>query len=52
MVSLLLSLVNSLFEGIHKVYVNTDTIIKNVKPAELNINIATVFLKTQTLKII
>ena len=31
-------------------FVNTDTVIKNVKLAELNINIATVFLNTQTLK--
>ena len=29
-----------------------DTAIKNVKLAELNINIATVFLNTQTLKMI
>ena len=35
-----------------KLNVNTDTIIKNVKLAELNIGIATVFLNTQTLKII
>ena len=32
--------------------INTDTMIKNVKLAELNINIATAFLNTQTLKII
>ena len=35
-----------------KLNVKTDTMIKNVKPAELNINIATVFLNTQTLKIV
>ena len=29
---------------------NTDMMIKNVKLAELNINIVTVFLETQTLK--
>ena len=34
-----------------KLNVTTDT-IKNVKLAELNINIATVFLKTQTLKMV
>ena len=32
--------------------VNTDTIIKNVKYAELNINIATISLNIQTLKMI
>ena len=35
-----------------KLDVNTDTMIKNVKPAESNINIATVFLNTQTLQMI
>ena len=35
-----------------KLNVNTDTMTKNVKPAELNINIATVFLNTQTLKMV
>ena len=30
--------------------VNTDTIIKNVKHSELNTKLATVFLKTKTLK--
>ena len=29
-----------------------DTMIKNVKLAELNINVATVFLNTKTLKMI
>ena len=33
-------------------YVNMDTMTKNVKLAELNINIATVFLNTQILKTI
>ena len=32
--------------------INSDTMIKNVKHMELNISIATVFLITQTLKII
>ena len=35
-----------------KLNVNTDTMIRNVKLAELNINIATAFLNTQTLKMI
>ena len=35
-----------------KLYVNMDTMTKNVKLAELNINIATVFLNTQILKTI
>ena len=35
-----------------KLNVNTDTMIKNVKPAESNINIATVFLNTQTVQMI
>ena len=35
-----------------KLNVNTDTMIKNVKPAESNINIATIFLNTQTLQMI
>ena len=35
-----------------KLNVNADTIIKNVKFAELNLNIATVFLNTNTLKMI
>ena len=34
-----------------KLKVMTDTVIKNMKFAELNIRIATVFLKTQTLRI-
>ena len=35
-----------------KVNVNSDTMIKNVKHVEANINIATVFLNTKILKII
>ena len=35
-----------------KLNVNTDTMIKYLKIAELYINIATVFLNTQTLKMI
>ena len=35
-----------------KLNVNTDTRIKNLRLSELNINIATVFLNTKTLKMI
>ena len=35
-----------------KLNVHTDTMIKNVRLAELNINIVTDFLKTQSLKIV
>ena len=35
-----------------KLNVNTDTITKNLKIAELNISIATLFLNTQILKMI
>ena len=35
-----------------KLNVNTDMMTKNVKLAELNINIATAFMTTQTLKVI
>ena len=35
-----------------KLNVNTDTMIKHVKLAELNVNIKTAFLNTQTLKMI
>ena len=44
------NLVNSLSKGIFKFNVTMDMIIKNVKFAELNINIVTVFLNIQTLK--
>ena len=39
-------------KGLINLNVNTDTMIKNVKIVELNINIATIFLNTQTLKMI
>ena len=42
MANSLSNLVNNPSEGIHKINVNTD-MIKNVKVAELNINIATAF---------
>ena len=38
--------------GIHRIKYVTDMMIKIVKLSELNINIATFFLNTQTLKII
>ena len=41
-----------IFRKFIKLNVNTDMIIKNVKLAKLNVNIATVFLTTQTLKMI
>ena len=46
------NLVNNLSEGINKLNINMDTMIKNVKIVELNRSIANVFLNTQTLKII
>ena len=52
MASSLSNLVNNLSKEIHKIKLNTDKMIKNVKTAELNINIATVFFNTQTLKMI
>ena len=39
-------------EEFRKLNINTDTIIKVVKTSELNIDIATVFLNTQMLKMI
>ena len=53
MPSSLSNLINNPSEGIHKIkckYGHDDK--KNVKIAELNINIPTVFLNTQTLKTI
>ena len=50
--SLFSNLVNNFSEETHKINVNTDTMIKDVKLAELDINIAPVFLNTQTLKMI
>ena len=35
-----------------KLNVNTDMMIRNVKPVELNVSIATVFLNVQILKMI
>ena len=48
--SSLSNFVNNLPERIHRINVNTDIMIKNVKLVELNVSIATVFLNTQILK--
>ena len=48
MISLLSNLVNNLFEGIHKIKCKYGTMIKNVKLAELNIDIAVASVNTQT----
>ena len=52
MASSLLTIVNNLSERLHRIKCNTDTIEKNVKLAELNTQIVTAFLNTQTLKMI
>ena len=52
MASSLSNLFNNLSEGIQNFNVNTDMMIKNVKLDKLNLNIATVFLNTQSLKTI
>ena len=44
--SSLSNFVNNLPERIHRINVNTDIMIKNVKLVELNVSIATVFLNT------
>ena len=49
MASSLSNLVNKLFEGIHRIK-STDTMIRNVKPAESHTKYVTVFLNTETLK--
>ena len=46
------NLVNNLPEGIHRINLSLDTMIKNVKYVELSISIATVFWNTQILKMI
>ena len=51
MASSLSSLVNNLSEGIHRSKCRV-MMIKNVRLVELSINIATVFLNAQTLKMI
>ena len=48
--SSLSNLFDNLSEETIKLYVNIDTMIKNVKIAKLNISITTVFLNTQTWK--
>ena len=51
MATALSNFVNNLSEGIHKIKCKYKHDEKNVKLAELN-NVATVFLNTQTLKMI
>ena len=46
------NLVNNLTEGIHKITCKYGQGDKNVKLAQFNINIATVFLNRHTLKMI
>ena len=52
MASSLSNLVNNLSEDIHKVKCKYGHDNKNLRFAELNISIATVFLNTKTLKMI
>ena len=52
LVKSLLNLVNNLSEVIHRIKCKFEMIIKNVKLAELNINIATVFLNIQSFRVI
>ena len=46
------NLVNSISKGIHRTGCKNRNYDKNVKFADTNINVATVFLNTQTLKMI
>ena len=52
MANSLSNLVNNFPEGIHRINLSLDTMIKNVKYVELSISIATVFWNTQILKMI
>ena len=52
MASLLTNLVNNLSEGIHRIECKYEHMIKNVKAVELIINIVTVFLNMQILKMV
>ena len=52
MANSLSNLVNNLSEGIHRIKCKYEMIIKNVKLAELNINIATVFLNIESFRMI
>ena len=52
MASSLSSLVNNVSKRIHRINVNMDMIIKNVKLVELNMTFANAFLNTQILKMI
>ena len=47
MANSLSNLANNLHEGIHRINLSLDTMIKNVKYVELSISIATVFWNTQ-----
>ena len=52
MASSLSNLVNNLPEGIQRIKLSLDTMIKNAKCVELSISIATVFWNTRILKMI
>ena len=52
MANSLSNLVNNLFEGIHKIKCKYGHSDKKAKLGKLNISIATVFLNTETLKMI
>ena len=52
MASSLSNPINNLAEGIHKINVNMDLVIKNLKLAELNTKTATALMNAQTLKMI
>ena len=52
MASSLSNPINNLAEGIHKINVNMDLVIKNLKLAELNTKTATAVMNAQTLKMI
>ena len=52
MASSLSNLVNNLSQGIHRINVNLDMTIKNVKHVKSNTIIETIFMNIQTLKVI
>ena len=52
MASTLSNLADDLLGGIHKLNVNMDILVKNVKDVELNTNVASGASDTQTLKMI
>ena len=51
-IDILSNFVDNLSEGIHKIKCKYGTVIKNVKLVELRTKYATVFLNTQTLRVI